>query len=233
MSESNTIGELVGSFMPATKNRIGKCWSCGSLYEWRAPLQICAECLAPERFDDRMALIRSPRPAELYREIMAKSGSVAELLTPTPGAPEVYARATAEGEVAGWAKDPRPALLVLTGPTGTGKTWQAWGALRALRRSEHAAVKATMLQRLDADAVARLIRMPALLIDDLAARTTPGALATALEIVDQRQESAALTIVTTNATLPAISDLEPRLASRLAAGRVVQMGGRDRRLVRA
>jgi len=216
----------------------GVCWGCGGVIKtFGARFVACRACkssvggtTASER---ETVFAAMDRPAS-YRALIARKrgrASAPKAIHPIPDAPAAYAMATADGEVMAWAVSPTPALLVLTGPTGTGKTWQAWGAIRALGRP-HQLAKAGTLSRLDRDDLRALACAGVLLIDDLAARTTPGALASALELIDLRLESSALTIVTTNATFAALSELEPRLSSRLASGRVVKLAGKDRRLAK-
>lgn len=210
------------------------CWACGSNLPPGAAFRVCRACDAAAggtTAAERSAVLADPDRHRGWERMLA-ARSRRHAAEPTPGAPDAYAYAKAEGAVLTWATTAgaRP-LLVLHGPTGTGKTHQAWGAIRALRLPA-LAVKATGLHRVERAEVRAMVEAEVLLLDDLAARTSPGALATALEVLDLRGEGRARTIVTTNASFTDLAALEPRLASRLAAGQIEKLGGRDRRLVR-
>jgi CheY-like chemotaxis protein len=212
------------------------CWGCGrEIRTFGAAFHICRNCeidTGGTTCDERATVYAAHDRVGAWRELTERKRKAKYLPArqlATPGAPEAYAYATASGEVAAWAATPLPRLLVLVGPTGTGKTWQAWGALRALGR-EHQAVKGAGLHRLDRGELRTLVTCGVLLLDDLGARTSPGALASALEVIDLRGDERRLTIVTTNATFSDLGQIEPRLASRLAAGKIVKLAGRDRRV---
>lgn len=155
-----------------------------------------------------------------------------------------YAAAEVEDpEVAGWLADSAAGgtdWLVLLGPTGVGKTWQAVAAYRVLADDlgcDGYAVRALSL-------LARAMpsepdRLPWHLLEDadlLLLDDVPGGLSewdrrTLLRIIDARQGTGRRTIVTTNLRRGQVRDqLGDQLASRLSQGtRVVSMAGPDRR----
>lgn len=210
-----------------------ECWICGNrIRTFGAYVLICRGCeesVGGTSLDERQAMRDAQHKPSAWANIMRKRSTPRIMAIPTPGAPERFAFAEAEGEVLTWAKRPSPCLLLLQGPTGTGKTWQAWGAVRALGH-QAVGVKAASLSRIDHAGLSGLTGAKVLIIDDLASRTSPGALATALELIDYRLDDERLTIVTTNAGFPEITAIEPRIASRLASGRIVRLDGRDRRM---
>lgn len=163
-------------------------------------------------------------------------------------------------QIGGWASAEQVATLILSGPTGTGKTSWAWEALRqaALARniwSEHSrtweAVSAVGLFRgSDADR-ARMATVPLLLIDDLGQepmgteyqRETSRALW--WELLDARYNHARLTIITTHLGGAKVPDWQDRATEEVATIRgrygdavwsrlhplvVVRVKGPDRRL---
>jgi DNA replication protein DnaC len=209
------------------------CWVCGSTFRsFGAAFVVCRDCESDAggtTTEERDTISAAPDRAAAWRDMLAARTKAPKERAKTPGAPEGYAYATASPEVAAWAVRPVPPLLLLVGPTGTGKTWQAWGALRDLGR-QHQAVKGAGLHRLDRDELGELATCGVLLLDDLGARTSPGALASALELIDLRLDDRRLTIVTTNASFADLGQIEPRLASRLASGKVVKLSGKDRRV---
>lgn len=229
MTES--IATMTARAIPGPNQALsGPCWVCGSNLPPGAAFRVCSACTPPGGFTaaECIAVGRISDRGQGVRDVIAarRRRPAAE---PTPGAPEAFAYAIAEGEVAAWAKTSTHALLVLHGPTGTGKTHQAWGAIRALRLPAQG-VKAAGLHRVERAEIQAMVGIDVLLLDDLASRTSPGALATALEVIDLRTEHRRRTIVTTNASFTDLAALEPRLASRLAGGRIVKLAGRDRRL---
>ena len=156
----------------------------------------------------------------------------------------------------------RPCLndagLLLHGPTGGGKTHLACAlladALPALAYyTEHRGyvrfdavwttvpnVLASLRQSYSDSAIQSeheiirdLIRPPLLVLDDLGAeKTTDWSLGTLYQIISTRINNMALTIVTTNLTLPELNTFDARLASRLAGMTVMEITGPDRRLRR-
>lgn len=154
---------------------------------------------------------------------------------------EVAARAAAPSRGARRQVGTGPSLL-LAGPTGTGKTHQAYGAIRSLIAVGvrwHAVTEADLYAglrlRLGADAereLTALARCPVLLLDDLgAAKGSEWTEEIAYRLVNRRYNDMLPTLITTNL---AIADLREavgdRVASRLAemTERVV-LTGADRR----
>ena len=230
MSLNKLIEPLTSPFRPATDE---PCWWCGGALTSPVWLRRCRPCYdqhGPLSNDEVKAMIDASDKHEAWSRILADRiiNRVPDR-GPTPGAPERYAYAEAEGEVLAWAKCLTPRLLLLQGPTGTGKTWQAWGAIRASGQVGQC-VKAAGLTWLDRDEFKSLATAPVLLLDDLASRTSPGALASALEVIDIRLDHERPTIVTTNAGFTELTAIEPRISSRLAGGRIIRLDGRDRRM---
>jgi DNA replication protein DnaC len=179
-------------------------------------------------------------------------------------APYRYQAATAtHPTVAAWAQraitDPRTAgILLLTGPFGTGKTHQAYGALRRIAeagpdRYELIALTAPDMYALMRPGgsergaeyeVKRLMRIPLLLIDDLGTEKISEFTEEATyRILNDRYNECRPLIITSNLPVdsrdrdgvkrgPDLHDkLGQRITSRLAqTTTVVVMGGNDRRL---
>ena len=136
----------------------------------------------------------------------------------------------------------KPANVLLNGPNGTGKTalactlakhWKSnarfTSAYRLLSR-----IKSTFRKQAsesEQDILDELRDLDLLVLDDLGAQqNTEFGLATLYEVVKERCENYKPTIVTTNLTLTEIDKLEPRLASRLGAFKIIKLAGDDRRL---
>ncbi|PCG87962.1 ATP-binding protein [Streptomyces sp. WZ.A104] len=136
-----------------------------------------------------------------------------------------------------------PSLLIV-GPTGTGKTHQAYGALRALltrgvRLRWEATTSADLHARLrprnghDTERdLQTLARSPLLLLDDLgAAKTSEWTEELTYRLINHRYERMLPTLITTNLPTPELrTALGDRVASRLAemTERVI-LTGPDRR----
>lgn len=136
--------------------------------------------------------------------------------------------------------------LLLLGPTGTGKTHQAYGAVRALltrgvRLRWEATTSADLHARLrpraghDAERdLQTLARCPLLLLDDLgAAKTSEWTEELTYRLINHRYEHMLPTLITTNLpTAELRTALGDRVASRLAEmcrGGVLLLHGDDRR----
>lgn len=141
------------------------------------------------------------------------------------------------------AVDTGPSLLLL-GPVGVGKTFQCYGAIRALavsgvRCSWELVAAADFYAsqrprpRVDAeDEFDRLARVSLLVLDDLgAAKATEWTEEITYRLVNRRYQDCKPTIVTSNVTPKTLADaLGERVASRLREmGRVVALKGSDRR----
>lgn len=176
----------------------------------------------------------------------------------TTATPYRYQHATAtHPQVTAWAEravaDPRTAgILFLTGPFGTGKTHQAYGALRRIAeagpdRFELIALTApdmyALLRPGGSDRgteyeVQRLMRIPLLLIDDLGTEKISEFTEEATyRILNERYNECRPLIITSNLPVanpngPDLHDqLGQRITSRLAqTTTVVPLGGDDRRL---
>ncbi|WP_079432026.1 MULTISPECIES: ATP-binding protein [Streptomyces] len=136
-----------------------------------------------------------------------------------------------------------PSLLI-AGPTGTGKTHQAYGAVRALlaagvRLRWEAVTAADLYARLrprpglDAERELRtLARCPLLLLDDLgAAKGSEWTEELTYRLINHRYEYLRPTLLTTNLPIPELrTALGDRVASRLSEmTRRVVLDGADRR----
>ncbi|WUH95824.1 ATP-binding protein [Streptomyces sp. NBC_00433] len=184
-----------------------------------AALQL-ADARIPARY--RHALADHPR-------VTAWTGEIAHAGRPGPGG--------APGIATG------PSLLI-AGPTGTGKTHQAYGAIRALLA---AGVRLRWEATTTADLYAaqrpqhgsdpeqqlwRLARSPLLLLDDLgAAKQSPWTEELTYRLVNHRYNQLLPTLVTTNLPVAELRDaVGDRVASRLAemTERVI-LTGHDRR----
>lgn len=133
--------------------------------------------------------------------------------------------------------------LVILGPTGVGKTWQAVGAYRAVtgdRGLEGQAIGCTELfMRSLPSAPDRLDLRPyedvdLLLLDDLTAELSDWDRKVLFRLIDARSAGRRLTIVTSNLTADTVRPaLGARLASRLSHRlRLVELEGPDRRTYR-
>ena len=163
-----------------------------------------------------------------YPQVIAWADEIARAGRPGPGGPGI-----AEG----------PSLLI-AGPTGTGKTYQAYGAIRTLlgrgvRLRWEATTSADLHARLRPRAghdgereLQTLVRCPLLLLDDLgAAKTSEWTEELTYRLINHRYEHMLPTLITTNLpTAELRTALGDRVASRLAemTDRVV-LTGPDRR----
>lgn len=164
-----------------------------------------------------------------------------------------FADATADHpEVLTWVQryltDPSACpSLVLVGPTGVGKTWQAWGALRAIittlaasgrglvwRAVTHPDLNDKLRPKPDGShawALDRYLRAELLLVDDLGAgKQTDWTGDSLFRLVDGRWSHQLPTIYSTNLTQQQLADaVGDRVVSRLADSMRVQLCGSDRR----
>lgn len=142
---------------------------------------------------------------------------------------------TLRGETDSW--------LVLLGPTGVGKTWQAVAAYRRLVDGlgcEGVAVRVPELlaRSLPSDPdrvnVAHLEEVPLLLLDDMPGNLSEWDHRTLYRIVDARVANSRRTLITMNLRRDEVRGaLGDRLASRLSANtRLIAMTGPDRRITR-
>ncbi|WP_165984004.1 ATP-binding protein [Streptomyces sp. YIM 98790] len=197
------------------------------------PALVAAQARIPAAFRDATAE---------HRGITAWVAQVAAAAVP-PGSNDAGRRQITTG----------PSLLLL-GPTGTGKTWQAYGAIRALTAAGlgvrwQATTAADLYARtrpregMDPESLLqRTMRTPLLLLDDLgAARTTEWTEEITYRLVNWRYAHQLPTLITSNlapARTPGMPPGQPvlrerlgdRVASRLA-GMCAQIAltGPDRR----
>lgn len=213
--------------------------------DWSAQVEALAAKLRPVR--DAAAIEREERERQrdLARAARVRAANTSAALDQIPLR---YAEAIpTHPVVAGWVADVIGSRtrdgLILTGPTGTGKTWQAYGAFRAVVEARgwrsHAITVPALLDALrpgrpgsvDYTAVEQC---DLLLLDDLAAeRDTDWTAETLYRLIDARYSHLRPTIITANATGPMIRErLGDRVASRLnEMGRHAVLTGPDRRAV--
>ncbi|WP_018386407.1 ATP-binding protein [Wenjunlia vitaminophila] len=167
-------------------------------------------------------------------------------------APRRYRTATCtHPDITTWADraapDPDTAgILVLTGPIGTGKTHQAYGALRRIaeagpRRFEMIATTAPDMygllrpggsERGSEYELRRLARIPLLLLDDLGTeKLSEWTEEATYRLINERYNQCRPVIITTNLLVTELAaQLGDRLASRLAqAATIVTLAGPDLR----
>lgn len=167
--------------------------------------------------------------------------------------PRRFQPATADHpEVAAWldeaTRSPEDApSLLLVGPTGTGKTWQAYGALRRLSTVggdwlaiREADLFSDLRPRPDLNIRAELKKYrdtDLLLLDDIGTATKKSEFTEGItyDLIDDRWRQARLSIFTTNLQTRELRDaLGDRVASRLAQiCTVVILDGPDRRRTRS
>lgn len=147
----------------------------------------------------------------------------------------------------GFAEGKAPWSVTIVGPNGTGKTWQAARLLGEVmtRRVGHKIVKLHYAEWVSSQAlmeslrreirdgeqsqkIEKMVSKDVLVIDDVwAFRETEWEAERLRLLLCQRYEQMApATILTTDRSL---SEVEPRIASRLAEGLVVKTGGPDMR----
>lgn len=183
--------------------------------------QTALERRIPARYVD--AVVTNPEIKDWVRELVAEAGSSHPMACPT----------LRNG----------PSLLVL-GPTGTGKTFEAWGAMRALAASgarftfeviTAADLYAKLRPRHGVDSEAEFltyVRPSVLVVDDLgAAKGSEWVEEVNYRLINTRYERGLPTVCTSNVPVRELSEhLGDRVTSRLIemAQRVV-LEGKDRR----
>lgn len=120
-----------------------------------------------------------------------------------------------------------PKIITLSGPCGTGKTWDAcvWLNNAESQGRSTAYLKAGDLWRYDPEDLARAEWARCVVIDDYGTRLSQGNLGRILDLVDYRMTAARrYTIITTN-ILTEIRTIDERLASRLNSGCMIDYTG--------
>lgn len=210
--------------------------------------------------NDHIALLQRDHPDKDHDRYVVQDNIESGLDRVAANVPEHYSDATADvPEIIAWvqelvalaAQSSRPVVrtgpsLLILGTTGTGKTYQAYGAMRALSTSGVAcrwafATAAEIYARLrprhgvDSEAEFRhFARSPLLVIDDLgAAKASDWTEEVNYRLVNYRYEHVLPTLITSNVpTRELRSVIGERVASRLVemCQRVV-LQGTDRRRV--
>lgn len=210
------------------------CLGCGAvdLYHPGVGFPCCLPCLkrlGNMTWDERIAIHSKRKTIEQVLDDRGRQhGSVADRVH----VPEMFALAKASGEIADWsinAKKP----LVIWGPTGTGKTYQAVGAMRsylAQHRGDGYLINCAGLSRMSRDDFHVYARTAILALDDLGARLTPTCLAAVYELIDYRIGRLLPLIVTTNLFPESLVPIDERISSRLMLATWIRMTGEDRRL---
>jgi DNA replication protein DnaC len=141
--------------------------------------------------------------------------------------------------------------VLLSGPTGVGKTWEAWGMIRACAEGLATMGRALYFKTIshpDFNAAMRpggevageavltdLIEIDLLLFDDISAGYNTGWTAENLyRLVDRRWANRKPTIYSTNLPPKALAEaIGDRVLSRMSSAEKILMGGPDRRVSRA
>jgi DNA replication protein DnaC len=218
--------------------------------DWSAAVMRIAERSRPHREAQQKARERRDAILSRQRQERIQAANRERALAQIPPR---YAEATADHPaVAAWVEGVlRGGLhltqgLVLNGPTGCGKTWQAYGAWRAVaQRTGCAAVAVPVPAFLDSLRPGRapladlgaVERAELLLLDDLAAeRASEWTVELVYRLIDARWNACLPTIVTVNAPNGELrARLGDRIASRLnGLGRIVSWpaDAPDRRIPR-
>ncbi len=136
-------------------------------------------------------------------------------------------------------------MITLVGSTGTGKTRLVMAVYRQLRHGhkcmfirvpEYVMELQSTYSEWGAHEVGNMVKKACdqdiLILDDLGSeKTTEFVRASLFLIINHREMHGLCTFVTSNKSLGEISEtLEERIASRLAAGLVIELDGADRRL---
>jgi DNA replication protein DnaC len=213
--------------------------------DWEAAVMRVAERSRPAREKQREARERRDRILAAQR---ADRRRAANREVSRAQVPPRYADAEADHPaVAAWVRDALSGArdgLVLNGPTGCGKTWQAYGAWRVVaERTGCAAIAVSVPAFLDSLRPGRtpvasldeVERAELLLLDDLAAeRASEWTVELVYRLIDARWNACLPTIITVNAPNGELrAKLGDRIASRLnGLGRKVTwpVDAPDRRL---
>lgn len=153
-------------------------------------------------------------------------------------------------KIANWSGEPW--AVTILGPNGCGKTWQAIRMLCKLKAGEAARglyghgrqglfadasclvdqIRREIASPQDGNAFDEAARVPVLVLDDFAATRGTEFAQDRLSMLLRKRYNDMLPVILTSdaASMSAIADAEPRLASRLASGIVLNLAGRDRRL---
>lgn len=214
----------------------------GFIYTWWCPSPGCAQAHA-ERY------------TVTHRDNRANAADFQpEKILPAFGIDPFYFGATLESikgydaivrDAREWAKNPTGNLF-LSGGTGRGKTHLAVAILREQIRAGHSNMLFRYIPDLilelkntfdsgaethitERDIIDRYSEYRLLVLDDLGVeKSTEYAVATLETIVDKRLRNMFPTIVTSNLTIGEVeTEISPRLASRLASGKVWRMEGKD------
>jgi hypothetical protein len=236
MSEPQHISELLGpdcqdladtyeidtsrplkirAFIRAVRPYVFKCGKCGAIFQSvfvgrHSVRPVCDFCIAKADQESQRRL-RPPYPM-----------------------PPMYARdgSTLEPALAEWLAQPVPALILLSGGPGRGKTAQ--GHHLAAKANEQGKRWAILGDRdfikPQDDQMHSAEKADLLVIDEIGRRTTEAATANVCEMIDRRVPWDRKTAIITNLTMTEIERIDPRLGSRLSLGALLVFGGSDLRL---
>ncbi len=193
--------------------------------------KVCEKRWGPFPAEERIKIMHGKQP---FADVMLARGKTrrSDVTEESLHVPAMFLNAKASPNVMDWTVGDRK-TLVLYGPVGTGKTYQAAGALRAIleRKTGHGyLINAASFGRLARAEFEVYTTCTALAIDDLGARLTPAAIATAYELIEARHSKLLPMVITTNLTPVTMATIDERIDSRLAAGLWLEMRGADRRL---
>jgi hypothetical protein len=151
-------------------------------------------------------------------------------------------RGTVDSEIVDWAAKPQESLLIYGATPGIGKTHLATAALYSASIGTYRScwwASAAILSQALADEtflpeksqLQKSRGVGLLLIDDFATENNlaPRAAELLHALIDYRFSSSKATIVTTNLTPQQCQTYNPRIASRLFAGAIVELTGEDQR----
>lgn len=203
--------------------------------DWKAAVERIAERSRPHREEQERARARRDRILSEQRRARTQARNRELSLAQVPPR---YRDATADHPaVAAWVaatiREGATAGLVLNGPTGCGKTWQAYGAwhtvaqrtgCRAIAVDVPALLDSLRPGRTPLHPVEEVERAELLLLDDLAAeRATEWTVELVYRLINARWNACLPTIVTVNAPNGSLRErLGDRVASRLnGLGRIV------------
>ncbi len=243
-----SIQKVLGQAITLLETVEYNCWACGQVNFWNnyshgiePKLMRCKPCADRDgelNLDAWIWILKQPDQPSAYAQVIdgfdwSQKPTFDETRIVIPA---IYRTATPMDSVAEWSCNNRnESPLVMMGPTGTGKTYQACAALmlivRKLSSGTGKLVNCASLNRTFSQQLDEIMNLAVVVLDDLGSRISPAAAATAYEIIDHRLANRLPLIVTTNLTMTALSQLDERIASRLCSGFILPFNGEDRRII--